>query len=96
MKKIRYNFKGYEDKKITVQNTGRTNSPKRTATTHWIVYSSISNKTISFDIDNRAKYFDVDYDLNLTETNREKTYTYKNQKISRESFINYLDNHDKK
>ena len=61
MKKIRYNFKGYEDKKITVQNIGRTNSPKRTATTHWIVYSSISNKTISFDIDNRAKYFDVDY-----------------------------------
>ena len=63
MKKIRYNFKGYEDKKITVQNIGRTNSPKRTATTHRIVYSSIS---------------------------------YKNQKISRESFINYLDNYDKR
>ena len=60
MKKIRYNFKGYEDKKITVQNTGRTNSPKRTATTHWIVYSSISNKTISFDVRNKIKDFSND------------------------------------
>ena len=89
-KRIRYNFVCKCDLFDRLQNTGRTDNPLRTTTSHWLLYKKHKEKRISFDINNKAKKYEFDFDLQLIEKDGDKKYKYKKEDISREKFLSLL------